>query len=443
MKLRVVKTKKNAAPMQENHDYAFSQDVAREHALINLYPDIEYQEIKGFGGAFTEAAAETFYKASQKNREKILRLYFDPQKGIGYNLGRVHINSCDFSLGNYTYVEEGDTTLKSFDITRDKKAIIPMIQSAQTYNEIEFLASPWSPPAYMKTTGKMNKGGKLKKEYYELWAEYYAKFIKAYKACGIDVKAITVQNEPKATQDWDSCVYTAEEERDFVKYHLGKKMQDLGVSVFFWDHNKERVVERASVMLEDQQAAKYVHGLAFHWYSGDYFEELEMFHDRYPDKQLFFTEGCYEYGRGMIDGVKIGERYAHDIIGNFNHYCNAFFDWNLLLDEKGGPNHVGNYCDAPIMLDTKKDEIEVHASYYYIGHFSKFVKTGARRIGSSKWSKDIETVAFKNPDGEVVSVVLNSTDEDMPFAFRINGKIIECVAEAHSIATYRFQEIGE
>ena len=438
MKLRVIKTKMGEKPMQESNDFSFVQDEIREHALINLYPSIEYQEIKGFGVACTQAAADTFSKLSNDNQESILRLYFDPAEGIGYNFGRVHINSCDFALGNYTYVEEGDETLSTFDVSRDEKAIIPMIKGAQRYNQIDFLASPWSPPAYMKTTGKMNKGGKLKKEYYDLWSDYYVRFIKAYRERGIDVQSITVQNEPKATQDWDSCVYTAEEERDFVKDYLGKKMQDLGVSIYFWDHNRERVVDRAAVMLSDTVASNYVKGLAFHWYSGDYFEELEMFHKVYPDKELIFSEGCYEYGRGMIDTTKIGERYARDMIGNCNNYCTIFCDWNLLLNAQGGPNHVGNFCDAPIMADTDKDEIDIHASYYYIGHFSKYVKKGAKRIGCSKWCKEIETVAFKNPDGELVTVVLNATDEEMPFAFKLDGKIIECTAEAHSIATYLF-----
>lgn len=438
MKVKVIKTRKGEMPMQETNDYSFSQELEREYSLINVYPNIEYQEIKGFGGAFTEAAADTLYKLSPENREKVVKLYFDPEEGIGYNFGRVHINSCDFSLGNYTYVEEGDQTLESFDIQREEKAVIPMLKAAMKYNEIDIFASPWSPPAYMKTTNKMNGGGKLKEEYYALWAQYYIKFIQAYKERGITMKAISVQNEPKAVQKWDSCVYTAEEERDFVKNYLGEKAKEIGVGILFWDHNKERVVDRATVMFADEKLQEYIQGIAFHWYSGDHFEELEMFHKLYPNKDMVFSEGCYEYSLGESDTVKIGERYAHDMIGNFNNYCNVFCDWNLLLNEKGGPNHVENFCDAPIMADTLNDQIDIHASYYYIGHFSKFIKKGARRIGSSKFSAKLETVSFKNPDGSVVTVVLNCTDESIPFAFKICGNMIECTADAHSIATYIF-----
>ena len=436
MIVKVIKTVKNQEPMQEVLGLEMIDDDKKENSLINIHPHIEYQEIKGFGGAFTEAASTTLDKLSRENREKIIRMYFDKEKGIGYNLGRVHINSCDFSLGNYTCVDEGDGTLESFQINRDKESVIPMIKDAMQYGNVELLASPWSPPAYMKTTNMMNQGGSLKTEYYELWAEYFVKFINAYKAEGIDIRSVTVQNEPKAKQRWDSCIYTAEEERDFVENNLGPKMKDMGVKLFFWDHNKERVIERADVMLGGELGKKYVDGIAFHWYSGDHFEELEMFHKSYPDKELVFSEGCYEYSYGMMDTIKIGEKYAHDMIGNFNNYCNAFIDWNLLLNEKGGPNHVGNFCDAPIMADTENDKVFVHDSYYYIGHFSKYVQKGAKRIGSSRFNDRLETVAFKNPDGSIVSVVLNRTDDDVEFSLRINGKLINTKAEAHSIATY-------
>ena len=441
MKVRVIKTVKGKRPMQEMAGpIPVLEDNGMETPLITVFPEIEYQEIEGFGGAFTEAASTTLDKLGEENRKKVLEMYFDPEKGIGYNLGRVHINSCDFSLGNYTYVDDNDNTLETFQIKRDEKSVIPMIRAAQEFGEIDFVASPWSPPAYMKTNGQMNQGGKLKEEYYELWAEYYVKFIEAYKAKGIDIRKITVQNEPKAVQTWDSCVYTAEEERDFVKNYLGPKMEKNDIKILFWDHNKERIISRAKVMLEDKEAAKYIDGVAFHWYSGDHFEQLEMFHKLYPDKKIVFSEGCYEYSLGEEDTVKIGERYAHDMIGNFNHGCNMFLDWNLLLNEKGGPNHVGNYCDAPIMADVQNDKLYIHDSYYYMGHFSKYVKKGARRVGSSKWTPEIDTVSFCNPDGSIVSIVLNATETDIPFYFYIENKLVEGIAEAHSIATYLFTE---
>jgi len=439
MKIKAVKTIKGKAPMQECCDFTVLDNDGRENFLVCLFPEIEYQEIKGFGGAFTEASSTTLDKLSKKNREKIIKLYFDKDEGIAYNIGRVHINSCDFSLENYTCVEENDDTLSTFNIERDKSSIIPMIKDAMKYCKIHIFASPWSPPSYMKTNGEMNNGGKLKKEYYELWSEYYVKFIESYRNEGIDVYGITVQNEAHATQIWDSCIYTAEEERDFVKNHLGEKMRKINTKIMFWDHNKERVIKRAKVMMQDPECAKYIHGIAIHWYSGDHFEQLEMFNKLYPDMDIVFSEGCHEYGRGYMDTVEIGEKYAHDMIGNFNNYCNAFCDWNLLLNTDGGPNHAGNFSDAPIMADTENDTFYIHDSYYYIGHFSKYVKTGAKRIGNSKYNDKIELVSFKNPDGSIVSVVLNRTEDEKKIIFSLEGKLIDTVAEPHSISTYIFE----
>lgn len=438
MNVKVIKTIKGRNPMTECNDFVVKERDDRESLLINVYPNIEYQEIKGFGGAFTEAASTTIDKLSKENRDKIIKMYFDETDGIGYNFGRVHINSCDFSLGNYTYVEENDETLETFNIKRELASVIPMIKDAMEYGKITLFASPWSPPAYMKTTGIMNRGGKLKEEYFDLWSEYYVKFIGEYKKQGIDIEIISVQNEPNAVQKWDSCTYTAEEERDFVKNYLGKKMKKIGVKILFWDHNKEQLVDRAEVVLGDKETAKYIYGIACHWYSGDHFEQLEMFNKLYPDKDIVFSEGCYEYSLGASDTVKIGEKYAHDMIGNFNNGCNIFCDWNLVLNEEGGPNHVGNFCDAPIMADTDKDEIHIHDSYYYIGHFSKYIKKGAVRIGSSKWTSSVDTVSFKNPDGSIVTIVLNSTDTDRKFSINVNDSVVETTAEAHSITTYLF-----
>lgn len=437
MKVKIIKTVKGKTPFTEDVSINTMMDESIECPLIMVHPDIEYQEIKGFGGAFTEAAAVTLNKLSEENQRRILEMYFDKKHGIGYNFGRVHMNSCDFSIENYSCVSENDETLETFNIERDKRSMIPMIKEAMKYaGKIDIFVSPWSPPSYMKTNGQMNNGGKLKREYYELWSKFYVKFIEAYRKEGINVTTVSVQNEPKAVQKWDSCVYTSEEERDFVKNFLGKKMLDSNVKLLFWDHNKERVVERAKVMMSDPDAARYIGGIAVHWYSGDHFEQLEMVNKLYPEIDIVFSEGCYEYSLGASDTIKIGEKYAHDIIGNFNNYCNVFCDWNLLLDESGGPNHVGNYCDAPIMADTVGDRIHVHDSYYYIGHFSKFIEKGARRIGSSKWSDDLDTVSFRNPNNDIVTVVLNRKDYNIDFCIMIDGERADCVAEAHSIATY-------
>lgn len=440
--LKVIQTSKYTEDrLAEKGEYpVFENTAGQENLLVKVYEDVEYQTVEGFGGSFTEAASVTLDRMSREKREEILNAYFHPEKGLGYTLCRTHINSCDFSEGNYAYVEkEGDTALESFSIERDRISLIPFIKEAiLTKGEnIKILASPWSPPAWMKTNGKMNQGGKLKEEYREVWARYYARYIKEYAAEGIDIWAITVQNEPKAVQRWDSCIYTAEEERDFVKFYLGPTLEKEGVQktrIVIWDHNKELVYDRAKTILSDAEAAKYIWGVGFHWYSGDHFETLDAVHRVYPDKFLIHTEGCVEGGEKM--GLwEAGEKYGHDIIGDFTNWTTAWIDWNLILNEQGGPNHVGNYCDAPIIADTRKDTVTYESSFYYIGHFSKFVKPGAKRIGCSRYTSALETVAFKNPDGEIVVVVLNRSEETLPFTLQCGNELVKLESLPRSIMT--------
>lgn len=439
--VRVIQTAKETTDrLTEKDPLIFLPDTSGvESELINIYDDLEYQEIEGFGGALTEASAVTIAKLSEAKQKEIIDAYFDPEHGIGYTLCRSHIQSCDFSLGNYAYVEEGDAELRSFDISRDQESIIPLIKNAATAvgEDFRLFSSPWSPPAFMKTNGQMNGGGALKPEYREAWANMFVKYIQAYAAEGINIWAVSVQNEAKAVQIWDSCLYTAEEEKDFVRDYLGPALEQAGlahVKVMIWDHNKERVYDRAKVAFEDQEASKYIWGICFHWYSGDHFEALSAVHDRFPDKKLFFSEGCQE-GGVHLGSWNTGERYGHDIIGNLNNWMSSWTDWNIVLDEKGGPNHVGNYCDAPIIGDTKNDEIIFESSFYYIGHFSKYIRPGAKRIGHSKYTDKLETTAFRNPDGTIAVIVMNRTEQELPYTLRFRNSLAENMIPAHAIQT--------
>lgn len=414
--------------------------------VVNLYPDVTYQQIRGFGGAFTESAGYTLSKLSKEKQKEIAEAYFG-ESGIGYTLGRTHINSCDFSLGNYAYVEDSqDNKLKTFSRERDQLYIVPFIRLAQQVSreEIEFLASPWSPPAFMKTNNEMNHGGKLKEEYRKLWAEYICKYIMDCREDGIPINMITVQNEPEAIQEWDSCCYSATEEMEFVRDYLGPVMKEQGlgeVKIYIWDHNKEIMYERARDILQDEKAAEYIAGVGFHWYTGDHFEAVSLVREQYPDKELLFTEGCVEYSRFMdSNDVYKAEMYAHDILGNLNAGMNGYLDWNLVLDEKGGPNHVNNFCAAPIMCDCNSGTYEKRLSYYYIGHFSKYIRVGAKKIAITKYTDKIEVTAFQNPDGERVVVLLNKQDCDIPIVLRESGKGTELIVKAHSIVTLCIEE---
>ncbi|WLR51414.1 glycoside hydrolase family 30 protein [Bacillus tianshenii] len=414
------------------------------HVDINIDRLETYQTILGFGGAFTEASAYTLSQMSSDKRQEVLDSYFDQKNGLGYTIGRVHIHSCDFALENYTYVEDNDIELKTFNIERDHKWVLPMIKDAMKVkgSRIPLLASPWSPPAWMKTNQEMNNGGKLLPEYMNTWALYYTKFIEAYRNEGMDIWGITVQNEPAATQVWDSCIYTAEEERDFVKNHLGPIMHENGyddVNIIIWDHNRDIIVERASTVLEDPEAAKYVWGTGLHWYVSEEFHKVGEVHERFPDKHLLFTEGCQEGGVKLGEWFT-GERYGRNMIGDLNNWVEGYLDWNMVLNEEGGPNHVQNLCDAPIIADTKTNELHYNSSFYYIGHFSKYIRPGAVRIKVNNENLHLQTTAFLNEDGTIAMVVMNETDEHRSFSVGYNKDSFQTNLPPHSIATYLFEK---
>src|SRR5689334_24999110 len=284
-------------------------------------PTRTFQTILGFGGALTDAAAETFAKLPRVKQQEILDAYFDVRKGIGYTLARTNIHSCDFSSASYTYVDEGDKELKSFSVKHDQQFRIPFIKQAiaTTGNRLNIFASPWSPPAFMKDNNDMLHGGKLKPEFYQSWANYFVKFIRAYESEGIPIWGVSIQNEPMATQKWESCIYSAENERDFLKNHLGptiRKEHLADKKIIVWDHNRDLIYQRASTVLSDAQAAKFVWGVGYHWYepwSGGepMFDNVKLVHETFPDKHLIFTEGCVDaFDATRIGEWKFGERYG-------------------------------------------------------------------------------------------------------------------------------------
>lgn len=410
-------------------------------------PSKSYQEFMGIGAALTDAAAETFAKLPLAKQQEFLIAHFDKDKGLGYTLARTNIHSCDFSSESYTYVPKGDVNLKLFSIDHDKQFRIPFIREAISAagGKLTLYASPWSPPGWMKTNEDMLHGGKLKPEYYQTWANYYAKFIKAYEQEGIPVWGITIQNEPMATQRWESCIYTAEEERDFLKNFLGPTLKKEGLGekkIIVWDHNRDLIYQRAQTYFDDPEAAKYAWGIGFHWYedwSGGQpmFNNVALVNRAYPDKNILFTEGCAE----SFDSTRyhywgLGEEYGRSMIHDFNSGAVGWTDWNILLDETGGPNHVQNFCFAPVHADTRKGKLIYTNSFYYIGHFSKFIKPGAKRIISSPTRSQLLTTAFKNPDGSLVVVVMNDSKINTPFFLWINGQAAETLARPHSINTY-------
>lgn len=416
--------------------------------LVQLFPQIREQTMEGFGGAFTESSAVNYHRLGKEQKKELIEAYFG-DKGLRYHLGRVSINSCDFALGNYTYVEEDDATLHSFSIAHDRQQIIPMIQAAmeRTGGKMHFLASPWSPPAYMKTNGEMNHGGKLKEEVRELWAQYFVKFIREYREAGVPITAVTVQNEPAAVQTWNSCTYSAEEEGLFVAKHLGPALERAGmkdVDIYVWDHNKELLYQRFRDAVSVPGADRYIAGAAMHWYTGDHFDAIEILRKQYPGIKLMFSEGCVEYSRFADSGeVRKAEMYAHDMIGNFRAGVSTFLDWNLLLDEQGGPNHVGNFCAVPVMLEPEEQDGYVKKlMYYYIGQFSRYIPAESVRIATTQYTDGLEVCAFLTPSAERVLVVLNKSEENRPVVIREEEEGFHDEIAAHSIVTYVMQDVA-
>ena len=431
--------------LTQSGTYSFveaTQPLETEVAIF-VNPNKKFQEFLGIGGAITDASAEVFSKLTPNKQNELLNAYFS-EDGINYNIIRTSIHSSDFGLGSHTYIEEGDKELKTFSIEMDKEKRIPMIKRAQALinDDLVFYASPWSPPAFMKTNNHMLRGGKLLPEYNQAWANYYVKFIDAYEAEGIPVWGVTIQNEPMAVQRWESCIYTAEEERDFLKNFLGPTFEKAGhgdKNIVVWDHNRDLISHRANTIFEDPEALKYAWGIGFHWYEtwtgGDpKYDNLKNIKESYPEMNLLFTEGCQEgFDPTQYDRWSNAERYGNSMINDFNSGTVGWTDWNILLNEKGGPNHVQNFCFAPIHADTQRNELIYTPTYYYIGHFSKFIKPKAKRISTTSSRSTLESTSFQNPNGEIVTVVMNKTDDQIDYRLVVGSSEVKLTILPHAM----------
>ncbi|CAJ1418831.1 unnamed protein product [Effrenium voratum] len=416
-------------------------------------PEVEFQEFMGFGTSFTESSASTFKKMGSAGQERIIDAYFDKQTGLGFNLGRLHMNSCDFSDGNWSCCDkEGD--LAEFCVDRYEDAILPLVRrgAKAAKSALTLFASPWSPPAWMKDNSSMCAGGKLKADCREAWAKFYVRFAEELKAKGVALWGFSVQNEPDGQTPWENCLYSPAEERDFIRDHLGPALANCGqdLKLIAWDHNRDDLFQRAHTIYADPEAAKYVWGMGWHWY-GDpryewwadaagqvCFENVRKVHELRPEKHLMVTETCQEGGAHLGDW-SLAERYAEGIIKDFNNWCEAWVDWNMLLTHEGGPNHVGNLCSAPVLADLQKDKVIFQPSYYAFGHFSRHIKPGARRILSASNRDCIEATAFANPDGILVAVVLNQSRHHKDVCIQLAGRVCRCPVLPHSITTLSFK----
>ena len=416
-----------SAPLQA------AEQVKESDTAVFITTRHRFQTVLGIGGAVTDATAEVFAQLTAPQQEELLQAWFDPVKGMSYSLLRTTIHSSDFSPASYTYIDEGDAALKTFSIAHDHAYRLPMVKRAlaAAQGKLSVYASPWSAPAFMKTNASMVQGGKLLPQFANTWALYIAKFIQAWEAQGVPMWGITVQNEPMAVQRWESMIYTAEEERDFLKNHLGPVLRAQGLGerkIVVWDHNRDLIAQRADTILSDPEAAQYVWGVGYHWYetwSGGepMVRNVAATQAAWPKINLLLTEATVErYDPARLYDWANAERYGSAMIQDFNAGAVGWTDWNLLLDETGGPNHVGNFCFAPVHADTRTGEVHYTPSFFYFGHFSKFIRPGAVRVSATTSRSTLEATAFRNPDGSVATVVMNRGAAAITYTLQIDGQ---------------------
>jgi glucosylceramidase len=439
-------------------------------AVIKLIPEETFQTITGFGGSFTEASAHLLNNLSEENRKLVLEAYFG-EDGARYSLTRTHMNSCDFSLSNYSYAPvEGDIKLKSFSVDEDRDDIIPMIKDAMAISKEGFkiVSSPWTAPPWMKDN-KSWVGGKLLPEYNETWALFFSKYIDAYKAEGIDIWGVTVENEPLGNgNNWESMHFTAEEMTSFVANHLGPGLEASGkghVKILGYDQNRDHLKDWVDVMFKDEASSKYYDGTAIHWYASTYEvfpEVLQYAHNKAPDKYLIQSEACIDaevpkwkddawyWSKEATDWgwdwapqdqkylhpkYAPVNRYARDVIGCLNNWVDGWIDWNMVLDRQGGPNWFKNWCLAPVIVDPEQDEVYFTPMYYTLSHFSKFIRPGARRIGFENSNESLMVTAAENPDGSLAVIVFNEGGQRENFVLSLLDKEVQLSIDKQAIQT--------
>ena len=462
----IYETSESGNKLTEITDFAVSENIVE----IRILPEEKYQTIIGFGGSFTEASAHLLNEIGLENRKKIIEAYFG-ESGAKYSLTRTHIGSCDFSLANYSYAPvENDLELKNFSIEEDLNDIIPFIKDAKAVSKDGFkiISSPWTAPTWMKDNNDWN-GGKLLPEFYETWTLYFSKYIKAYKNEGIEIWGISVENEPLGNDNnWESMLFTPQEMTDFVKNHLYPKLksENQDVKILGFDQNRDEQLKIwVDEMFTNDTSKSCFDGTAIHWYAStyDYFPEaLQYAHQKAPDKLLIQTEACIDAQVPKWNGdawywsedatdwgytwAKEEDKYLHpkyvpvfryagDIIGCLNNWVNGWIDWNMVLDVNGGPNHAKNWCIAPVIVDTEKDEVYFTPLYYTLSHFSRFIRPDAVRIGFKNPDKDLMLTAAQNPDGTIAVVIFNPAEEKKSIKLKLKDKYIEFSISGKAIQT--------
>ena len=469
----IVQTSKAGDKLAHKGTFDLSETAETNTEIIKINPEQKFQEIVGIGGAFTGSSAYVLNQLNKEKRDEVIRAYFAPE-GAAYSLMRAQIGGSDFSVYSYSYAETpGDKELKDFSIKEEEKELLPLIKDAQKVSKDGFniLGSPWTAPRWMKDNNAWY-GGSLKPEYLSTWALYLSKYIKAYEKEGIPIWGITPENEPVGNGgQWDSMIFTPEQMRDFIKNHLGPQFEKdkINSKILCFDQNRDEVGKWAETILSDKDAAKYIWGTAVHWYASTtswFLEVLDSVHNKFPDKQIMHTEACvdndvpvwnndewywsklatdwgYEWAaekdKPLHPMYVPVSRYANDIIGGINSWLTGWIDWNIVLDDKGGPNHAKNWAVAPVLIKPETGEVYYTPLFYVLNHFSKYIRPGAHRIGVECSTKDLMVTACLNKDNKIAVEVYNSTEKAINYSVQLGGKNIKAAIPGNAIQTIIIQ----
>lgn len=409
--------------------------------VIQVDPAKTFQEMDGFGASFTDASAWLVSNVlDEQARTQLMTNLFDPSKGIGMSFLRQPMGATDFARNMYTYDDmpqgEQDMSMEHFTIAHDKEYIIPRLLEARQLNpQLKIMASPWSPPAWMKTSDNLI-GGMLRGDAYDAFAKYFVSFIKAYQAEGLPIYAVSPQNEPLySPSEYPGMKMQPYEQANFIKDHLGPQFEknQLDTKILVYDHNWDNPIYPEIVF---QQAGKYVAGAAWHCYGGTH-DAMTKVYNKFPDKGVWFTEAS---GGQWVPPFHdaFADQMMH-IIRATRNYAKTVVWWNIALDEKNGPTLLKNStCRGLVKIDTTTREITYNVDYYTMGHISKFVKPGALRIESGNYHDTLETTAFKNPDGSIVLIAHNRTVKDHVLTIRYGSSEFQYKLTGKAAATFQW-----
>jgi glucosylceramidase len=403
--------------------------------IIELDPGKKFQEILGFGAAFTDAACYMFNQLSADSRQALFHELFHPSE-LGLNVCRTCIGASDYSTELYSFDEGApDPELKRFSIDHDRAYLVPSLQQARRINPDLFLfSSPWSPPGWMKPNASM-LGGSMRKKYYASYAQYFLKFLQAYAAEGVPIQAVTSQNEVDTDQDgrMPACLWGQEYEIEFVKLHLGPTLKANGIPTKIWllDHNYN-LWGRAICELDDPDVRQHANAVAWHGYAGDV-SMISKVHDAHPDVAMHWTEGGADYTSPdyLTDWAKWGRTFA----GALRNWCQSITGWNLALDEQGRPN-IGPFpCGGLVTIHSQTKEVTRSGQYWAFAHFSRLIRRGAHRFDSQGTLANVDHVACENPDGERVLVIANSAAAERSVVLQMGAMTAQLTLSSDSLST--------